>query len=142
MRPLQYVNSNKEAGFTLVEFSIATFIMMVGLLGLLQGVNIAIEHNLGTLLRNEAVSVADEQLVEAKNAAAITSGGPTSGFDNLVASTYPVSRKINSINYTYVINRLVTAKSVKSKEVQINVTWTYRKKTFNHQASSLVMSQF
>lgn len=54
------VYSNNRSGFTLIEFCVAVLIMMVGLLGLLQAVNMATQHNLGNLLRNEAISVADE----------------------------------------------------------------------------------
>jgi type IV pilus assembly protein PilV len=144
MRHLQPVNSNKEAGFTLVEFSIATFIMMIGLLGLLQGVNIAIQHNLSNLLRNEAVSVVDEQLVEAKNTAGRTTGIP-SGFDSLGSEipqpvAFSVYRKINGGNFKFDIVRKVQVRGTKVKEVQITVAWMYKNKTFNHQATSIVTS--
>ena len=114
----QSVYSNKKAGFTLIEFCVATLIMMVGLLGLLQGVNLAIEQNLGTLIRNEAVSVADEQMVFAKSAAATSTG-----FDAMVTLSSPdtVSRKIRGGGFTFKIYRDVTVKSPKSKEVRILV---------------------
>lgn len=114
--------------------------MMVGLLGLLQGVNIAVEHNLGSIIRNEAVSVADEQMVEAMNAASINDGVTSTGFAALASSTYAVQRKIRGGNYGFTINRTVTSKSTKSKEVTIRVVWTYKSKTLNHQATALIMA--
>ena len=47
-------------GFTLVELMIALVIMSVGLLALLQTVNLAIAHNSSTKLRNDAVIYADQ----------------------------------------------------------------------------------
>lgn len=141
MQPLQNVNLNREAGFTLIEFCVATLIMMVGLLGLLQAVNIAVEHNLGTILRNEAVSIADEQMVEVKNSAAVNNGLISTGWNDLATSTYTVPRKIRGgASLTFTIDRQVTQKTVKTKEVNIKVLWTYRSKTLNHQSTSLVLS--
>ncbi len=60
------MNSNNRSGFTLIEFCFAVLIMMVGLMGLLQTINMATLHNLGTVLRNEAISLADEQMVMTK----------------------------------------------------------------------------
>lgn len=49
-------------GFTLIEVLMALLILTVGLLGLLQSVNIAYEHNLRKKMRDEAVVIAEEQL--------------------------------------------------------------------------------
>lgn len=131
------VNSNKEAGFTLIEFCVATVIMMVGLLGLLQGVNIAIEQNLGNVLRNEAVSVADEQMVFVKTAAATAAGWTA-------LATLPTAdtaiRKVRGGSYTFTINKQVIVKSTKSSEVVIQVSWTYRNKSLSHKVTSLILS--
>jgi type IV pilus assembly protein PilV len=51
-----------SAGFTLVEVIMAMLIMTVGLLGLLQSVNVAYEHNTRNRLREEAVLVGEEQM--------------------------------------------------------------------------------
>ena len=51
-----------EAGFSLVELLVAIVILMVGLLGLLQAVNVALHHNMNSQIRNEATIVADEML--------------------------------------------------------------------------------
>jgi type IV pilus assembly protein PilV len=129
------VNTDKEAGFTLIEFCVATLIMMVGLLGLLQGVNIAIEQNLGNLLRNEAASVADEQMVTVKAAATVLSN-----WTALATTTSSVVRKVRGGNCTFTINRTVATKTTKSKEVSIAVSWTYKSKTLSHKITSLILS--
>lgn len=133
------VNSNKEAGFTLIEFCVATLITMVGLLGLLQAINMAVEQNLGTMLRNEAISVADEQMVLVKNAALTTAG-----FDGIASVTTPVLivRKIRGGNFDYSVFTDVTAMSTQAKEVVIRVSWKYKNRTPDpeHRATSLILS--
>jgi len=49
-------------GFTLVEVLMALLIMTVGLLGLLQSVNVAYEHNTRNRLRDEALLVGEQQM--------------------------------------------------------------------------------
>lgn len=51
-----------SAGFTLVEMLMAMLILTVGLLGLLQSVNIAYKQSLRDRVRNEAVLLAEEQM--------------------------------------------------------------------------------
>lgn len=51
-----------ESGFTLIEVLMAMLVLTVGLLGLLQSVNISYEHNLRKRFRDEAVALAEEQL--------------------------------------------------------------------------------
>lgn len=142
MLPQRPANTNREAGFTLIEFCVATLIMLVGLMGLLQGVNIAYEQNLGNMLRNEAVCIVDEQMVAAINAATYTADGVTAtGFNSLVTiPAYSVTRKMRGGSRTFSVLRTVTAQSTQTKEVNIKVSWTYKSKTLSHQATSLVLS--
>ncbi|MDD2898470.1 MAG: prepilin-type N-terminal cleavage/methylation domain-containing protein [Desulfuromonadaceae bacterium] len=121
----QNARLNNQSGFTLIEFCVAVLIMMVGLLGLLQAVNLAAEQNLGTVIRNEAVAVADELMLEVKNNPALT---PPS----------TVTRRVRNGNFVFTINQQQTVVSANSKEVIIRVSWTYKNKTLNHQISSLI----
>lgn len=140
MKLQQSVNLNNNTGFTLIEFCVAVLIMMVGLLGLLQAVNLATEHNMGTLLRNEAISLADEQMVATK----------ISSFTNLVPSTSYVNRKTRGgfSNYSVVRTTQVShtipdpvvtgATIVTSQEVTIRVAWRYKKNKLSHAISTLI----
>jgi len=49
-------------GFTLVEVLMALLVMTVGLLGLLQSVNVAYEHSTRNRLREEALLVGEQQM--------------------------------------------------------------------------------
>lgn len=129
------VSLDSRSGFTLIEFSIAVLIMMVGLLGLLQTVNMASQHNLQSLLRNEAISVADEQMVLTKS-----SINDSTKFVDLASSSSLVNRKARGSFANYSVNRTITETSVNSKEVTIRVTWRYKGSRFNHLISTLILN--
>ena len=131
MEPI--VSLNNRSGFTLIEFCVAVVIMMVGLLGLLQAVNIASVHNLGSLLRNDAISVADEQMVTAK-----ASVYDSATFAALATTSGIMSRKARGGFTNYSVNRTVTTVSTNSKEVAVRVSWRHKGNKANHTISSLV----
>lgn len=129
-------------GFTLIEFLVSIVILSVGLLGLLQVVNVAYTHNLTSLLRNEAVMVADEELVRA------TTSMP---FDNITATraSFNIRRELRSSsafkNYS-VTKRVRTlqdtttsdGQQLTSKEVVITVNWKHKSSRYGHDISSIV----
>jgi type IV pilus assembly protein PilV len=121
---------NKQ-GFTLVELMVALLIMMVGLLGLLQTVNMGLLHNLANQLRNDAVLVADEQM------------------------TYEMAKPFGSVSTTtnvrsvpnfsgfksYSVTKIGSVISTNTKRVQVTVTWKYKGQPYSHSITSL-LSQF
>lgn len=140
----QSVNSNNRAGFTLIEFCVAVVIMMVGLLGLLQAVNIATVHNLGTLIRNEALTLADERMVRAKSSVI---DGIT--FDSLVSDTpgasnlVPRNVRTGFCNYSVVLSVTTagtTSTGISSKLLNSRVTWRYKGTKNSHAISSIVVN--
>lgn len=135
---LSVILINKN-GFTLIEFCVAVLIMMVGLLGLLQAVNLATEHNLANLLRNEAISLADEQMVAVK----------VVSYDSLVPGTNYINRKTRAgfNNYSVVrtmqvsrtiIHPVTLVPTATSQEVSVRVSWRYKGSKFNHTISTLI----
>jgi type IV pilus assembly protein PilV len=162
------VNSNNRSGFTLIEFCFAVLIMMVGLMGLLQAINMATLHNLGTVLRNEAISLADENMVLTKTfsqSAGVTklffntdtfairmastaqandlelySGSPTP-YDSMTPnSTVSVltKRKTRSGFCNYSVVRTISSAGSNSKEVAVRVSWRYKGSKLSHVISSLI----
>lgn len=121
-------------GFTLIEVVVAMLIMLVGLMGLLQAVSVATEHNLRNQLRDEAVRIADQHL---RQYASIS-------FTNLTSHTEPrsITRNFRSGSSTFTVLRTVTglptATSPTSKQVAIQVGWTYKQKPYSHQINTIV----
>ena len=133
----QYVSLNNHSGFTLIEFCVSVLIMMVGLLGLLQAVNMATVHNLGNLLRNEAITLADDRIVRAKTSVydAVTF---TALASDTISAANLVSRGVRAgfANYSVVLS-VATAGS-NSKELASRVAWRYKGNKLSHTISSIV----
>ena len=128
------VTSNSNRGFTLVEFCVAVGILSVGLLGLLQCINVAFVKNRATIMRNEAVGVADSAMVDVKKTV----------YDDLsfnaLATGVQSSVKLPFKNYSYSVGRVVTGTSVNSKQVEVVVGWWYTGKRYEHRISSLIVN--
>lgn len=58
------ISPSDERGFTLIELLMAMLIMTVGLLGLLQSLQIAYQHNTRNRMRDEGILMAEEQMNE------------------------------------------------------------------------------
>lgn len=121
--------SLNNKGFTLVEFLVAIVILMVGMLGLLQTVNVAINSNLQNQLRNEAVVVADRAMAHEL----------AKGFDAVSTSTKNDSaeRRVLSGFKNFSVSR--TGSSFQnSKEIRFEVSWRYKGARYTHNAGGLV----
>ncbi len=125
-----YLNNK---AFTLIEFLVAIVIMMVGLLGLLQAVNVSISHNRQNQLRNEAVSVADAYMARelAKGFEAVS----TSQKKYTQVEQIPW-RTLNTMQ-NYSATR--TGSSYQnSKEVSYQVVWRYKGVRYTHEIASVL----
>lgn len=112
-----------NSGFTLVELLAAMVIMLVGLLGLLQSVNIAMEYNLKNQMRNEVVRVAQDNMNDMRSRA----------FDSVSSTTIIVPTSLRNINRTYTVTRNVIATGTDaSKRYQVDVTWMYKNVPTTH----------
>lgn len=121
---------NDSNGFTLVEFLVAIVILMVGLLGLLQTINVAVDQNLGNVFRNEAVTVVDELMMKKR----------AKTFDSISAGTkYMIySTQVRGINKKFNITEGVVEVTPNSKQISIEASWTKKTATYNHSATSVV----
>ena len=107
-----------SAGFTLIEAMVAIIIMMVGLLGLLQSVNLAIEHNLKNHLRNEAVLIAEDSMNRLK----------ITPYDSISAAYTPVvaSSALRGGNPTYTLRKSSIPITADSSQLVVHIGWLYK----------------
>ena len=124
---------NNNNGFTLLEFLVSVVILTVGLLGLLQAVNMAISSNMATTLRNEATVVADEAL---SKRIALLSTTDTAAFSSF-STTTTANRKIYNGSKNYSVKEIGTPIN-NSMEVTVTVNWSHKNGNYTHNASSVI----
>lgn len=121
-------------GFTLVEVMVAIVIMMVGMLGLLQSINVAIEYNLRNHLRDEAVYVGEKYMN-------IQRGKPFDKLSTIYGTRYEPS-KIRGIGKLYSVDMTATDLSTDpvtpSKQLEIVVKWTYKGVAYENRVTAPV----
>jgi type IV pilus assembly protein PilV len=129
------VYSNKS-GFTLIEFLVAIVILMVGLLGLLQAVNVAMNTNLTNQFRNEAVMYGDEVMAmeTTKPFNAISTSGSTAVRSDVAL------RNVNLAMKMFSSQRINQTVSNNTTNVQVRISWTHKGVKYTHNISSLVSS--
>jgi type IV pilus assembly protein PilV len=104
---------------------------MVGLLGLMQTVIYALNHNLNNQLRQEAVLVADGEMATemAMPFAAITS-----------SHTKTVARLVNGSFKNYSVSLQNKDLTSLTKQIDIEASWRHKQTRYNHTISTLVTS--
>lgn len=124
----QPISIRNESGFTLVELLVAMVIMLIGLLGLLQSVNIAMEYNLKNQMRNEVVRVGQDAMNDMRSRA----------FDAVSAKTTVVPTALRNFNRTYTVKRsVISAGSDVSRQYQVDVKWVYKNVSTTHSILSV-----
>jgi len=130
MAQTAHAQSNRESGFTLIEFLVAVVILLVGMLGLLQSTNVAITSSKQNQLRNEAILVMDNALAQEL----------AKGYANVSVQPQPDTfeqRKILNAFVNYSVFRNVTAFQ-NSKQVRFKVTWPYRAARYSYQGGGVI----
>ncbi len=123
--------SSNNRGFTLIEVMIAMIILMVGMMALLNTAAVVIQNNLANVLRDEALSVAEELMIYYKNLP----------FDSLPSSSIPditATRQVKGITTNYTVSTSITSPGTDTRKVQITVSWTYRSTLFKHRLTSII----
>ena len=106
----------------------AMVIMLVGLVGLLQSVNIATEYNLKNQMRNEVVRVAQEQMNVMRATA----------FDSVPAvATATVNTSLRNINRQYVVTKTRSPVNSNTSTYQVDVRWKFKNVSTTHSVVSI-----
>lgn len=122
-----------KSGFTLIEFLVAIFILMIGLLGLLQSVNLAINHNMQNDLRNTAVLVADEEMAKTLSV----------GYDNISSGSpkyvqRPVLKVMKNYSVVRVVSQVSSGTVASTKQIDLVVSWKYKQARYTHGVSGML----
>lgn len=122
------------SGFTLIEFLVAIVILMVGLLGLLQSINLALDKNLETTFRNEAIMLADDRMMRKRSAGfKIFSGADTTDVNNGSSQV-----NVRGILKNYSVSETIQKTTNNSQQIIVNVSWKKKGARYSHSVSSFV----
>jgi type IV pilus assembly protein PilV len=124
---------SNEHGFTLLEFLVAIVILTVGLLGLLQCINLAMEKNLESMYRTEAVMLADARMMQKRSISFASLSTTVANPPKIL-----LGRDTRGVFKNYSVQEIITQSTTNSKEIVINVFWKKKDKSFSHSVSSFV----
>lgn len=118
---------------TLIEVLVSLVIVFVIFLGLSSSGLVVLDQNIKNELRDEAVSVADNAVQDARLAR----------FDNVTdLPAYNVLRPVRNVNRSFTVTRTVTILDPDNRQVAVNVTWTRMEnghpRTYSHQVVTIV----
>lgn len=123
--------SNCDSGFTIIEVLAAVLIMMIGLLGLLQSINVALSHDMRNKLRDEAVILAEEQL----NKFRMYSTG-------LATGTYvgDAARNIKGVDKIFRVTKdwATVSSTDAARKLTVTVNWSYKNVSASHSITSVI----
>lgn len=123
MTALRGTSPSASAGFTLIEVLMAVLIMTVGLLGLLQSLQVSYQHNARNKLREEAVQLAEEQMNEFRFLS----------FDNLTWNrNQGVERELLGARRPFQIMMNSENVAANSKKLMVAVAWQFRNETSHY----------
>jgi type IV pilus assembly protein PilV len=132
----QATSIKNSSGFTLIEVLVAIVIMMVGMLGLLETINVSIQHNLKNQLRGEALRVGERYMADLR-------GKTFSAYsDSYTPTSY--SSKIKGISKSYRVERMAqpiafdSNGNKTSRQLKVTVKWSFRNQSSVNQVVSVV----
>jgi len=115
------VQKNSASGMTLVEVLVAMAIVFIVFLGMSSAGLVVLDQNIKNSQRDEAVSVAEMEMQQARNT---LFGTLASAPDNASVLVDNVSRQIRGLNVNYGVWQTVNHLDVNNLQVAIRVTWT------------------
>jgi len=131
-----------NGGMTLVEVLVALAIVFIVFLGMSSAGLVVLDQNIRNSQRDEAVSVAEMEMQEARNIP----------FATIANDNHVVYRQIRGLNVGYTVARTVAnpngttpATDPNNRRVTINVTWSRivnnQTRTYNHTVLTIVRSR-
>ncbi|GFE58273.1 prepilin-type N-terminal cleavage/methylation domain-containing protein [Geobacter sp. AOG1] len=110
-------------GFTLVEVLVAIVIMVVGLLGLLEAVNVAMEHNLRNQLRDQSVYVGEKILNDMRG----------QQFDSTFTNHTTIPMSLRGVSKKFTVDTTTIPLGADTKQYGVVVKWTYKNRNYQNQ---------
>lgn len=132
---------------------VAIVILMVGMLGLLQAINIAIETNVRNQIREEGVNVGQRVINDMRDSGFDNISVASTATDSFMYSKVAVPSKFRGIFRMYSVQRSskvihffvdsgTASKTPATKRLEVLVTWKYRGVGYENRVVSNISRQF
>lgn len=130
------LNRINKKGLTLVEVMIALVILLLVFLALMQTALLSINSNINNLIRDEAVSIAEQHMIFIRNMP----------FDSVTVTGFVAdpraeindTRDFRNFSVTFRPQRQVTDQGLDNKQVDITVSWDWKGETFTHSINAVL----
>ena len=134
MSQIRSIRNN--SGFTLVELMMAMLIAVIGMFGVLETINVTLQHNLKNELRSEAIKVGERYMTELRG----------KRFDRLSTaySSFAATSKVRGGSKSYTVERTTAPLAYDdlgeptSKQLQVVVKWAYKNISSQNRVVSVV----
>lgn len=137
---------NKK-GVTLVEVMMALVILLLVFLALMQTALVSINANMNNVLRDEAVSIAEQRMNEARSVPydTLISDAATIPTPNDCPATFTIGGRVqrnfrNIINKDFCTNMTVSTLGAAgdARQVNVRVIWNWKGEAFSHTITTLI----
>lgn len=122
-------------GVTLIEVMISLVILLFVFMGLIQASLLTIESNVDNSLRDEAVRVVTDRLVQLRGEGFDSGSLSATG----LAQDTEVQRSIRNMPMTFGIWKEVVDIGANTKRVRLEVRWTYRNQAYAHTINASII---
>ncbi|BCG47852.1 hypothetical protein GEOBRER4_n2701 [Citrifermentans bremense] len=117
-------------GFTLIEMLMAMLVLTVGLLGLLQSLQLGYRQSVRDRMREDAVQIAEEQMHDLRR----------SKYEEITNKKEEVNKTLGGVKVRFVIDKVVEGigpAGGSAKKLRVTVSWTVNGERFSHEIFTL-----
>ncbi len=127
------ISISSKGGFSLVEVLVAMMVMTVGLLGLLQSINVALQYNTRNHMREAAVILGEQTMNELRIKPFDTiSTTATDGY-----APMKVVRGVHGGQMKFVVERYAVPITADTSELQVKIKWAYKNVSSVHDVKTI-----
>lgn len=127
-----------KKGFGLVEVMMALLVLLFVSLAMMQTALVSIDSNTVNMLRDEAVSIAETRMNDARG---LTYTETTDHLLSDPVQPVAVQKKVRNLDITYNTARTVRGVGSNAKQVDIRVDWTWKGQPYSHFISTVMRMQ-